>query len=72
MVMDHWIPREGQGMSTFETSCKGNKLWVSILEKAHVKLHGSYEALEGGVVHEALVDLTKGGREEIEMFHESS
>jgi hypothetical protein len=70
--MDDWIPCEGQGMSTFETSHKGIELWVSILEKAHVKLHGSYEALEGGVVHDALVDLTRGVGEEIDMFHESS
>jgi hypothetical protein len=61
--MDDWIPCEGQGMPTFETSCKGNELWVSILEKSHVKLHGSYEALEGGVVHDALVDLAGGARE---------
>jgi len=57
VVMADWIPCEGQGMPTFETSRKGNELWVSILEKAHVKLHGSYKALEGGVVHDAFVDL---------------
>jgi len=42
------------------------------LEKVHAKLHGSYKALEGGVVHDALVDLIGGVREEIDMFHESS
>ncbi len=70
--MDDWIPCEGQGKLTFVTSHKGNELWVSILEKAHAKLHGSYEALEGGVVHDALVDLIGGAKKEIDMFHESS
>jgi hypothetical protein len=68
--MDDWIPCEGQGKLAFATSHKGNELWVSILEKVHAKLHGSYEALEGGIVHDALVDLTGGVGEEIDMFHE--
>ncbi len=70
--MDDWIPCEGRGKPAFATSRKGNELWVSILEKAYAKLHGSYEALEGGVVQDALVDLTGGAGEEIDMFHESS
>jgi len=72
VVVDDWIPCEGRGKPAFATSRKGNELWVSILEKAYAKLHGSYEALEGGVVQDALVDLTGGAGEEIDMFHESS
>ncbi len=70
--MDDWIPYEGHGKPAFATSHKGNELWVSILEKAHAKLHGSYKALKKGVVHDALVDLTGGAGEKIDMFHESS
>ena len=42
-------------------------MWVSILENAYANLHGSYEAVEGGLVQDALVDLTRGAGEEIDM-----
>jgi hypothetical protein len=67
VVVDDWIPCEARGKPAFATSRKVNELWVSILEKAYAKLHGSYEALEGGVVQDALVDLTGGAGEEIDM-----
>lgn len=67
MVVDDWIPCESPGKPAFATSRKQNELWVSILEKAYAKLHGSYEALEGGLVQDALVDLTGGAGEEIDM-----
>ncbi|XP_020089245.1 calpain-type cysteine protease ADL1 [Ananas comosus] len=67
VVVDDWIPCESPGKPAFATSKKRNELWVSILEKAYAKLHGSYEALEGGLVQDALVDLTGGAGEEIDM-----
>ncbi|ERN17768.1 calpain-type cysteine protease DEK1 [Amborella trichopoda] len=67
VVVDDWIPCESRGKPAFATSRKSNELWVSILEKAYAKLHGSYEALEGGLVQDALVDLTGGAGEEIDM-----
>ncbi|CAL5425722.1 unnamed protein product [Camellia sinensis] len=67
VVIDDWIPCESPGKPAFATSRKGNELWVSILEKAYAKLHGSFEALEGGLVQDALVDLTGGAGEEIDM-----
>ncbi|MQL72578.1 hypothetical protein Taro_004937 [Colocasia esculenta] len=67
VIVDDWIPCESPGKPAFATSRKGNELWVSILEKAYAKLHGSYEALEGGLVQDALVDLTGGAGEEIDM-----
>lgn len=67
VVVDDWIPCEFHGKPAFATSRKGHELWVSILEKAYAKLHGSYEALEGGLVQDALVDLTGGAGEEIDM-----
>ncbi|CAA2992302.1 calpain-type cysteine protease DEK1 [Olea europaea subsp. europaea] len=67
VVVDDWIPCESPGKPAFATSRKGNELWVSVLEKAYAKLHGSYEALEGGLVQDALVDLTGGAGEEIDI-----
>ncbi|KAF3782226.1 Calpain-type cysteine protease [Nymphaea thermarum] len=67
VVVDDWIPSESRGKPAVATSRKGNEFWVSILEKAYAKLHGSYEALEGGLVQDALVDLTGGAGEEIDM-----
>ncbi|EPS66151.1 phytocalpain [Genlisea aurea] len=67
VVVDDWIPCESPGKPSFAKSKKANELWVTILEKAYAKLHGSYEALEGGLVQDALVDLTGGAGEEIDM-----
>ncbi|CAM8898400.1 unnamed protein product [Rhodiola kirilowii] len=46
VIVDDWIPCESPTKPAFATSRKGNEFWVSILEKAYAKLHGSYEALE--------------------------
>ena len=67
MVFDDWIPCESHGRLEFSTGKKGNELWVSILEKDYAKLHGSYEALEGDLVQDALIDLTRVAGEETDM-----
>ena len=36
------------------------EIWPLILEKAYAKFHGSYSAIEGGLVHVALEELTNG------------
>ncbi|CBN74523.1 conserved unknown protein [Ectocarpus siliculosus] len=47
-----------------------NEQWVSMLEKAYAKLHGSYESINGGSVGEALVDLTGGCCEKMSLTSE--
>ena len=35
-----------------------NEIWPIILEKAHSKVHGSFQAIEAGWANEAWADLT--------------
>ena len=44
-----------------------NQLWVSLLEKAYAKAHGSYAATSGGWIAEALSDLTGCPSETIDL-----
>ena len=45
----------------------GQQLWVSLLEKAYAKAHGCYDAISGGQISEALLDLTGAPTEDIDM-----
>jgi len=44
-------------MALFSRSSKQD-MWVLLLEKAYAKLHRNYYTLRGGLVSEALSDLT--------------
>eukprot|EP00899_Mesostigma_viride_P012642 jgi/Mesvir1/21379/Mv20863-RA.1 len=61
VAVDDMLPlnQEDSG-PLFARSTVPGELWPSLLEKAYAKLHGSYHALEGGSVVDALVDLTGG------------
>ena len=48
-----------QGMQSLAYSrAKANQLWVPLLEKAYAKAHSCYDAISGGHVCEAMLDLT--------------
>lgn len=48
VIVDDFLPVKKNGSCAFATS-KDGELWVSILEKAWAKLHGSYARTEGGL-----------------------
>lgn len=61
IVVDDQLPcQPGFPQPLFAHSAQQGELWPSLMEKAYAKLHGTYFALDGGNVVEALVDLTGG------------
>lgn len=48
VVVDDYLPVNSRGNPCFAT-CRDGELWVSLLEKAWAKLHGTYARTEGGL-----------------------
>lgn len=44
-----------------------DEFWSSLLEKAYAKLYGSYDHLDSGSIHNALVDMTGGVSERVHL-----
>ena len=61
VIVDERLPVfEGNGdpQYVFGHARNPGELWVPLLEKAYAKLHGCYESLGGGLIDDALVDMT--------------
>ena len=48
VIVDDYLPVTARGQPAFAT-CRDGELWVSLLEKAWAKLHGTYARTEGGL-----------------------
>lgn len=68
VVVDTRIPWNVQKhLPLYGHNRDNNEFWVALMEKAYAKLHGCYERLHGGQMPEALVDLTGGVSEKINL-----
>jgi hypothetical protein len=66
VIVDSRIPcYEGSRSPIFAKSKVNNEFWVSLIEKAYAKLHGSYESLVSGTIDEGLQDMTGLASEKI-------
>jgi len=69
VYIDDRLPQK-KGGYCYARCSDPREFWVALIEKAYAKIHGSYEAIEGGMPIEAMVDLTGGLAERYELKHE--
>ncbi|XP_055875856.1 calpain-9-like isoform X2 [Biomphalaria glabrata] len=67
VVIDDYLPTDGRLPIYCRNIERPNEFWPCLLEKAYAKLRGSYEALDGGKIQDALVDMTGGISEVIDL-----
>jgi hypothetical protein len=59
VIIDTRLPYNSNFGAPIYAHCSDvNEMWLPLLEKAYAKLHHNYQALHGGSMIEALVDLT--------------
>jgi Calpain family cysteine protease len=59
-IVDDYLAFAADGSHFYAHGNDRNEVWVALMEKAYAKYHDTYEAIDGGLMREALVDLTGG------------
>ena len=68
VIVDSRIPYNQASKTPLYGHCADpNEFWVPLMEKAYAKLHGNYQAINGGSMAEALVDITGGCSEKFDL-----
>eukprot|EP00002_Diphylleia_rotans_P030029 TRINITY_DN6149_c0_g1_i6.p1 TRINITY_DN6149_c0_g1~~TRINITY_DN6149_c0_g1_i6.p1 ORF type:complete len:1182 (+),score=204.47 TRINITY_DN6149_c0_g1_i6:110-3655(+) len=67
VIIDDYVPVDEEGRILYAKSSNPLEMWVSLVEKAYAKLHTCYHNLDGGSTSQALVDLTGGVPEKIDL-----
>lgn len=71
VVIDDYLPTDGFRLIYGRNVEQPEEFWPSLLEKAYAKLRGCYQGLNGGKLDDAIVDLTGGISERIDMKNKS-
>ena len=58
IIDDRLAVHTGQNNLVFAHCLNPDEIWVPLIEKAYAKIFGSYEALNSGLIDDALVDMT--------------
>lgn len=67
VAVDDLLPCNEHEKLWFGTCKDPDEFWVQIVEKAYAKLHGSYGAIESGLIGDALTDITGAPHEVIQV-----
>ena len=72
VIIDDLLPTNGTQLIYGSNRSDPDEFWPALLEKAYAKLRGNYEALDGGKLQDAIVDLTGAISEYIDLTDKST
>ncbi|CAG2195590.1 CAPNN [Mytilus edulis] len=71
VIVDDLLPTDGMQLIYARNRSDPDEFWPALLEKAYAKLRGNYEALDGGKLQDAIVDMTGSISEYIDLKDKS-
>lgn len=60
VVIDDYLPVDGQGELVFARCEDTQEIWPALLEKAYAKLYSGYDKIVSGKCHRVLAEFTGG------------